>query len=205
MWQKAETAGSWRRCRDRLADPDPLVGAVHVVGVLARGEQLAEDLLEHEEVVDLAARDRGQRLVEQHHALLGAVGVHEARAEVGERHELEVGVAVSAGDPSASRKGPACGRGRRSNMPMLSATQPAWASRPPAREQGARPGEPAAHHRAVADDRAVHVRERPGDQDGAQQLAGGSIGGVGQLPALDRPRVVELEVVLPGQAFDLGR
>ena len=81
---------------DRLADPDPLIGAGDVVGVLARREELAEDLLQHAEVVDVAARDRGERLVEEHHALLGPVGVHEARAEVGERHELEIAVAEAA-------------------------------------------------------------------------------------------------------------
>ena len=75
---------------DRLADPDPLVGPGDVVGVLARREQLAEDLLEHEEVVDLAAGDAGERLVEEHHALLDAVVVDEAGAEVGEGVELEV-------------------------------------------------------------------------------------------------------------------
>ena len=71
--------------RDQVADPDPLVGSADVAGVLAGGEELAEDLLEHEEVVDLATGDGGERLVEQDHALLGAVAVDEARAEVGER------------------------------------------------------------------------------------------------------------------------
>ena len=82
--------------RDGLADPDPLIGARHVVGVLAGGEELAEDLLQHAEVVDVAARHRGERFVEEHHALLGPVRVDEARAEIRERHELEVAVAEAA-------------------------------------------------------------------------------------------------------------
>ena len=82
--------------RDGLTHADPLVGPRDVVRVLARGEELAEHLFHHEEVVDVATSNSGQRLVEQHHPLLGAVPVHEARAEVGERGELEVGVAVPA-------------------------------------------------------------------------------------------------------------
>ena len=83
--------------RDRLADPDPLVGPSDVVGVLAGREQLAEHLGEDEEVVDLATGDAGERLVEVHHALVDAVVVHEGGAEVGESVELEVAGAVAAG------------------------------------------------------------------------------------------------------------
>ena len=81
---------------DRLADSDPLARAGDVARVLAGREELAEDLLQHEEVVDLAARHRRERLVEQHHALLGMVGVDHARPEVRERHELQVAVAEPA-------------------------------------------------------------------------------------------------------------
>ena len=81
---------------DRLTDPDPLVGAGDVVGVLAGREELAEDLLEDQEIVDLAARHGGERLVEERHALLRTVGVDEACPEVGERHELQVGVGEAA-------------------------------------------------------------------------------------------------------------
>ena len=80
--------------RDRLADPDPLIGAGDVLGALAGREELAEDLLQHAEVVDVAARDRRERLVEERHPLLGLVGVHEAGAEVGERDEFEITVAA---------------------------------------------------------------------------------------------------------------
>jgi len=48
-------------------------------------------------VVDLAAGDRGERLVQQQQALLGAVAVDQARPEVGQRHDLQVGVASPAG------------------------------------------------------------------------------------------------------------
>ncbi len=60
--------------------------------VLARREELAEDLLQHDEVVDLSAGDRGERFIEEKHALVVAVGVDETRAQVRERHELEVAV-----------------------------------------------------------------------------------------------------------------
>ncbi len=82
---------------DGFAHADPLVGPRDVVRVLTRGEQLAEDLLDDEEVFDFPAGDGRERLVEQQHPLLDAVAVHEARAEVGEGRELEVGVAVPAG------------------------------------------------------------------------------------------------------------
>gem|GEM_PF-6526636 len=62
------------------------------MGVLAGREQLAEDLLEHAEVVHLLPGHGSQRLVQQQHPLLGPIGMDEAGAEVGERHELEVGV-----------------------------------------------------------------------------------------------------------------
>ena len=68
---------------DLLADADPLLRPAHVAGVLAGGEQLAEDLLQDDEVLDVAAGDGGQRLVEHRHALLDAVAVHQAGAEVG--------------------------------------------------------------------------------------------------------------------------
>ena len=88
---------------DRLADADPLVRPPDVVGVLARREQLAEHLGEDEEVVDLAAGDAGERLVEVHHALVDAVVVHEGGAEVGEGVELEVAGAVAAGQVAPRR------------------------------------------------------------------------------------------------------
>ena len=81
---------------DGFAHADPLIRPSDVVRVLARGEQLAEDLLDDEEVFDVATGDSGERLVEQQHPLLDAIVVHQARAEVGESRELEVGVAVPA-------------------------------------------------------------------------------------------------------------
>ncbi len=66
--------------------------------MLTRGEQLAEHLLHDDEVVDVAARNRGERLVEQDHPLLRAVGVDEAGAEVRERRGLEVRVTMTPSD-----------------------------------------------------------------------------------------------------------
>jgi hypothetical protein len=70
-----------------LADPDPLLGPLDVLGVLTGGEQLAEDLLDDDEVLDLTTGHRCERLVEQQHPFLGAVAVHEAGAEI--RHGRE--------------------------------------------------------------------------------------------------------------------
>ena len=109
---------------DRLAHADPLVRPHHVVGVLACREQLAEDLLEDAEVVDLVAGDGGQRLVEQHHALLGAVAVDEAGAEVGEGHELEVGVTQLAGDGQRLPEALLLAGRSPSNIPRHRATHP---------------------------------------------------------------------------------
>ena len=60
------------------------------MGVLAGGEQLTEDLLQRAEVVHLAASHRRQRLVEEHHALLGAVVVDQGGTEIRQRHELQI-------------------------------------------------------------------------------------------------------------------
>ena len=71
--------------RDVLTDPDPLIGAVDVMCVLACREELAEDLLDHREVVDVASRHCRQRFVEEQHALVDSVVMHEARAEIRKR------------------------------------------------------------------------------------------------------------------------
>src|SRR5207247_1412609 len=84
----------------RLTEPDPLIGARDVAGVLAGREQLAEDLLRRDEIVDLAARDRRERLIEEHHALIGAIGPDQGRAQIREGHALEVRIPV----PSSHRK-----------------------------------------------------------------------------------------------------
>ena len=83
---------------DRFADSNPFVGAGHVVCVLARREQLAEDLLEQAEVIDLASGHRGEGLVEQHHAFLDPAVVDEARTSVHERCDFEIDVASLTSD-----------------------------------------------------------------------------------------------------------
>ena len=70
--------------RDGSAHADPLIGAGDVVRVLARGEELAEDLLDGQEVFDVPTGDGGESLVEEQHPLLDAIVVHQARAEIGE-------------------------------------------------------------------------------------------------------------------------
>jgi hypothetical protein len=109
--------------RNRLPDTDPLIGARHVVRVLAGREELAEDLLQNAEVVDIAAGHRGERLVEEHHAFFRPVGTHEARAEVRERHELEVAVAKAACELERLSKALLLSTRSPSNM-LFSATYP---------------------------------------------------------------------------------
>ena len=55
--------------RDLFTHTDPLFGSRHVAGLLAGGEHLAEDLLHDDEVLDVAARNRGQCLVQQRASL----------------------------------------------------------------------------------------------------------------------------------------
>jgi hypothetical protein len=186
---------------DRLADADPLLGPGDVVGVLAGREQLAEDLLQHHEVLDLVARHGGQRLVEQEHALLDPVGVHEAGAEVGQRDELQVHVADGAahGDRLAQER----------LLPPLVRLEHAPVERDPPRlaliggdgQQALGPGHPAAVDRHVADEGAVHVAERPGHPHRAHVPVVAPVGRVGPLPQLDRRREVELDVGGPGEAL----
>ena len=133
---------------DLLADADPLLGTADVLGVLAGGEQLAEDLLDDDEVLDLTTGHRGQRLVEQQHALLDAVVMDQARAEVGQRGEGQVGDHRCAADVDGRAKCSSFLALFSSNMPSVSATQPrsllsgrsvrrvfARASQPPATAQ----------------------------------------------------------------------
>ena len=181
-------------CGDRLTDPDPLIGARHVVGVLAGGEELAEDLLQQAEVVDLAARDRGQRLVEQHHAFLGPVTVDEAGAEVRERRELQVGVAEAAGHRECLPEAAV--------LPGAVALEHAGVERDPTAleriggiaQQRLRPGQPPAHDRGVADDAAVHVCEGARHPHRTDVVATVAVRGVRLLPTCDGGGEVHLYV-----------
>jgi hypothetical protein len=187
---------------DRLTRPDPLIRARDVAGVLAGPEELTEDLLRDDEIVDLAAHHRRERLVEQQHALVRPVGTHEARAEIPERRALQVHVA------EAPR------HRERLTEPLLlysaSALEPRAVERHPAAlerlrrvaQQRPRASQPALHDRSVAHNRAVHVREHPRDPHRARQVAAVTVNRVGLLPAIDRLRVVEVEVRRPRQALD---
>jgi hypothetical protein len=82
--------------RNCVTHADPRVRPAHVVRVFARREQLAEDLLHRRDVVDLVAGNRGERFIEHRHAIVGAITVHQAGAEIGERGELQIGIAATA-------------------------------------------------------------------------------------------------------------
>lgn len=188
--------------RDGFADPDPLVGPGHIMGPLTGREELAEDLLQGTEVIHVTSRHGCQGLVEQHHPLVCAVVVDHVGAEVGGGHELEVAITDLAGHLP---RGPEVG------VPKASiALEHARVERHPAglgrrgalAQEGAGPSHPAAHDGAVADDRAVHVGQRPGHPDGAKLIAAAAMGSVGLLPPGNGSREVELEVRGPGQALD---
>ena len=187
---------------DHLADSDPLVGARHIVGVLACREELAEDLLEHEEVFDIAAGDGRERFVEQHHALFVAVAVHEAGTEIGQRHKLQICVALNSSDsqrlPKAhllrrpvtlehaevQRNPPALGRIRRVTQERFCARQPTAAYCP------------------VTNDCKIHVREGASDAHHPDVIAGVPMRGVGPLPGPNCQGKVHLEIRHPRQPLD---
>lgn len=187
---------------DRLPDPDPLLGPGNVLRVLTGREQLAEDLLQDQEVVDLAAGHRRERLVQQQHALLDAVTVHQARPQIGQRHQLQVGVPEPAGR-----------RERLAEALLLAhavALEHAEVERHPARlgrvggagQQRLRTGKPAARHGAVTDDREVHARQRARHPDRAQLVPDLAVRRIGALPALDGSGEVQLQVGGAGQALE---
>ncbi len=170
--------------------------------VFARREQLAEDLSEDEEVVDLAARDTRERLVEEHHALLGPVPVHEARAQVGQTGQLQLEIPRAVRDLERVTEvllllypielEHAAVQGHPSRFGRVGRFS----------EQSLCPRQPTAHDRGVTDDHAVHARERPCDADGAQAVIDVAVDGVGPFPTVDGIREVELEVRRVGEAFD---
>ena len=186
---------------DRLTDADPLVRARDVVRALTRREELAEDLLQDTEVVDLTARHCRKRFVEQQHALFGPVGVDEARSEVGQRVELQVGVAEAASYLERLTEEDLLAGAVTLEHAALERHPPAFA-RLPVPQQRRRAGQPPAHDRGVAEDHAVHVRERPCNAHRAEQVAGVAMGGVRSLPFLDGLRVVALEIGRAGQPLD---
>jgi hypothetical protein len=110
---------------NRLPDPDPLICPGDVLRMLTSREELAEDLLQDAEVVDLAAQHRRERLVQQHHALFSAVAVDEAGPKIGQRYHLQVGVAEATSRLERRAEVLFPVHGSPSNMPRLSATHPA--------------------------------------------------------------------------------
>src|SRR5262249_7076813 len=67
-------------------------------------------------------------------------------------------------------------------------------------EQRLRPREPAAHHRAVAENHAVERGERTGDANCAVLIAFGAKSRVRALPMFARGDEVELQIRGPGEA-----
>ena len=116
-------------------------------------------------------------------------------------YELQVGVAQAASRPERLAEVHLLAGAVALEHAALSATHPPSRDSPSA-EQRRRAGQPPAHDRGVADDRAVHVGERPCNAHGAEQVAGVAVGGVRALPFLDGPRIVELEIGRAGQPLD---
>ena len=170
---------------DRIADADPLVGAGHVSCVFARREQLAEDLLEQEEVVDLATGDGGHRFVEQFHPLVDPAVVDEARTSVGEGGDLEIDVASLTSDRRTRSKHSFLRCRSGSNIPFVRSTRPRSRIGVIAHQRLC-PGQPTVHHGPIADHGAIQAGQRAGGRDCADTIALGAVAPVGALPHRDR-------------------
>jgi hypothetical protein len=183
MPSSSRAAASTRPCRTR------------------KSANLTEDFFKDAEVVHLAAGDRRERLVQQQHPFLGAVGMQEAGAEVGERAELQFGIAVPPRHlhcpPEALLLAPAVG------------FEHADVERHPAdfgrfRRLGReplRPCQPAAAHRPVPYDRAVYPCQRAGDPHRAHGVARRAIREVRLLPLVDRLPEGHVQIGRAGQAL----
>ena len=140
------------------------------------------------------ARDGGERLVQQGHSLDRAIRVHQGRTEVGQRHELQIGVT---GVPGPLERLP-----EELHLAGPVALEHADVQGHPSglrragrvAEQGLRPGEPSPAHGPVAQDHQVHARHRSGHADRADVFAGLPMGCVRAFPFLDAPDEVELQV-----------
>jgi hypothetical protein len=73
--------------------PEPLLGASHVLHLLARQEHPAEHALDDLQVLDLARAHGRQGLVEEQHSLLDPPRRHQVLADPAESRELKLGVA----------------------------------------------------------------------------------------------------------------
>ena len=172
------------------------------MGVLAGGEQLAEDLLQRAEVVHLAAGYCRQGLVEERHALLGAVIVNQGGPQVGQGHELQIVVA----DPPTHIE--RCSKTRLPPRPVafphadVERHPPSLTGRGVATQQGLGASQPATHDRSVADDRPVHVGQRPRDPHRSDPIVALPMGGIRPFPTRDRRNEVQLQIRRPGQPLD---
>ena len=171
---------------DGVADADPLVSSGDVVRSFAGREQLAEDLLEHHEVVHLIAGQRGQGLVEEEHPLLGAIDVDEGGAEVGKRVELEIGGAEASGDRERLAELRLASSRIGLEHPLVEGHPPDGGGALGAVEQRLGPGQPSAHHGHVPEDHPVHVRQRLRRAARRHVVLGVAIARVGTLPSFNR-------------------
>ena len=173
--------------------------------VLACREELAEDLLDHREVVDVASRHGRQRFVEEQHALIDAVVVDEARAEIRERWRTR---ATSRHDWRAYARASSVvlllDHSVRLEHALVERHPPGLRARTFVGEQRHRTRKPSLHHRPIADDRQVHVRQRSGDTDRAHTVCLAAVGLVRRAPQLDRQQILVIQIVGSRQTLESG-
>jgi hypothetical protein len=180
----------------------PLLGAPDVGGLLAGAQQPAVDLTDRGDAGDLAASDRGHRLVEQQHALGDPSGGHVRLAEQGRGAELEVRI------PEAP-----CDRERGHGEPLafrrIVRERRAVEREPPVRgrllqplEQALGARDPTVGGGEVAVNRAVKERQPAGQLGGLCPLSAAPVRREGALLKLDRPGVLALEVDGLAQAVE---
>jgi hypothetical protein len=152
------------------------------VRVLTGGEQLAEDLLDGADIIHLVAGDRRQGLVEHRHTRVDPITVDQARAEVGERGEFEIGVTVAARNFDRLVETLLLPVPVRLEHPGVQRDPPALGVVVGCREQRAGPRQPAAHHRDISVDLPVHAGKRAGHPHRAHRVRLSAVGRVRPLP-----------------------
>ncbi len=187
---------------DDVAAFDPRIGRAHpslgprdVVDQFARREEPTEDRVDHSHIGDLIGAERGPCLVAVDQPFLDAIRHHEHAAQVGQRHELDIRVAVPPAylDRLAQQR-LTNGRIRlderaEDEHPTVLRLILAGLT-----EQRAGPREPSATHRPFAEDGACDPEQRPGDPSGRANVPRLTVRGVRALVVFGGREVLAFEI-----------
>ena len=191
----------------RVGHRGPLLGPPDVQRHLAGEQHLAVDLTGRGRADHLATAGGGGRLVQMAHALAEPSSFDQGHARVGQRVELQVGVAVAAGDVEGGRDVPVLG------VPVVSGQHAGQLDPSPLRTVARHLGQAATALEPAAGDGQVRVHGRivEGQVIGRELrrvpgLSAGAEAGVRALAQVDGGRVVALPVADLGQPVEgLGR